>query len=202
MMNEPENPSLHISGTITERDHKAAIRALGLRPFVKYTIIYVAVIVLITFGTSLHYSYSVIKDGYITFGECLRKIWVPLLFRSSAWYIAAGFLALYALIIFLIKPILAGKRMRELYPEGFPVTYNFYGEQLVMQATTQMSDETIRIRYADVQRRIRENKYIIVLSTNQRNRFSVYKTIMTPEETITVMELLKARCPQHKLLHR
>ncbi|MBQ6174157.1 MAG: hypothetical protein IJK28_06000, partial [Clostridia bacterium] len=83
-------------------------------------------------------------------------------------------------------------------PDGFPVTYDFFDDTLVISSATKTSDETFRLKYADVQRKIRETRYTIALSTGQRNRIGLYKAVMAPEETEQVRKLLNERCPQRK----
>ena len=56
----------------------------------------------------------------------------------------------------------------------------------------------ILLSYADVQRKIKETKYTIALSTVQRNRIALYKAVMTSEELERVRGILKERCPQHR----
>ena len=113
------------------------------------------------------------------------------------WFTAV--IVFYAVNNLVIKPARAAKRMRERDPEGAPFVYDFYEDRLEIKSSSQSSDETIRVKYADVQRRIRESRYILMLSTGQRNRFLLYKTIMTPEEASQMVELLCTRCPQRRV---
>ena len=109
-----------------------------------------------------------------------------------------GCIALYALIHLLIRPFQGRKRFRELYPEGMPVVYAFYGDRMKIHSVTAISDQTARLPYADVQRKIKETKHWIRLSTARKNRIYLYKAIMTPEEAERVRRLLNERCPQRK----
>ena len=88
--------------------------------------------------------------------------------------------------------------MRELYPDGLPIVYDFFEEMLVINSSSQAADQTIRLKYGDVRRRIRENGHIFKLSTGQRNRLGLYKAIMTGDEIRSVRALLKERCPQSR----
>ena len=198
-MSESEPPVLHISGIITEKDYKAALRARGIRYFVKYLLIYLLAMVCLLFGMDLYYWFPYLKDGTAAFGEWLDAAWASIIHLSSiTYFILAGFLIIYALWLIVIIPIRFGKRMRERDPEGKPVTYDFYEDQLVFSSATPLADETFRLKYADVRRKIRERKHVMILSTGQKNRFAVYKTVMTPEEAAGVRELLKAHCVGRK----
>ena len=117
---------------------------------------------------------------------------------SLSTYIIIGLLVFYAVYYIVVRPILAKKRLHELHPDGFPVTYDFYDDMLVIISSTQSSDETVRLKYADVQRKIKERKYIIVLSTVKRNRLGLYKAVMTSEDLERVRRHLNERCPQRK----
>ena len=88
--------------------------------------------------------------------------------------------------------------MRERYPDGLPVVYVFFDNMLVIGSCEAAADQTLRMKYGDVRRRIRENGHIFKLSTGQRNRLGLYKAIMTGDEIRSVRALLKERCPQHK----
>ncbi len=197
-MSESKVPVIHISGTVTEKDFTDAVRARGIRYFLKYSIFYILLVLLLDLGISFYYWYPVLKDGHVTFSEWLNEAWGTVFHASSGTCIIAGFLVLYALYLIIIRPGQAKKRMLELHPNGFPVTYDFFDDVLVISSATQTADETFRLKYTDVQRKIRETRYAITLSTGKRNRISLYKTIMTPEETEQVQRLLNERCPQRK----
>ena len=196
-MSEKENPIIHISGTLTLRDYMAALRAGGLRFFLIVSAIYLLMTLLIPLGMSLPNWYPYLKDGRATVGEWLNTYWEATVSGSGIFFLL-GFLALYALYLLLIRPFLAGKRMRELYPDGLPIVYDFFEEMLVINSSTQAADQTVRMKYGDVQRKIRETGHVFRLSTGQRNRLGLYKAIMTEEEIGRVRVLLKERCPQHK----
>lgn len=112
--------------------------------------------------------------------------------------VGAGFLVCYAIELIVIRPNQAKKRLHELHPDGLPVTYDFFDDVLVISSATQTVDETYRLKYSDVRRKIRETRFVITLSTGQRNRIGLYKTVMTLEETEQVRRLLHERCPQRK----
>lgn len=197
-MSETQTPVIHISGTVTEKDYTNAVRASGIRYCIRYSIVDVVLMIVISMGTSLYYCYPVLKDGDITIGEVLREALKTVFGLSLTTYLIIGLLVIYVLYLIVIRPILARKRLRELHPNGFPVTYDFFDDTLVIRAVTQTTDETFRLKYADVQRKIRDTKYVIGLSTGQRNRVGLYKAVMTPEETEQVRRLLHERCPQRK----
>ena len=197
MMSEKENPIIHISGTLTMKNYMAALRAGGLRFFLIVSAIYLLLMLLIPLVMSLPSWYPYLKDGSATVGEWLNTYWEATVSGSGIFFLL-GFLALYALYLVLIRPYLAGKRMRERYPDGLPIVYDFFEEMLVINSSSQAADQTIRMKYGDVRRRIRENGHIFKLSTGQRNRLGLYKAIMTGDEIRSVRALLKERCPQHK----
>ena len=196
-MSETETPIIHISGTLTMKDYMAALRAGGLRFFLIVSAIYLPMTLLIPLGMSLPRWYTYFKDGSATVGEWLNT-YREATVSGLGIFILLGFLALYALYLLLIRPYLTGKRMRERYPDGLPIVYDFFEEMLVINSSSQAADQTIRMKYGDVRRRIRENGHIFKLSTGQRNRLGLYKAIMTGDEIRSVRALLKERCPQHK----
>ena len=69
---------------------------------------------------------------------------------------------------------------------------------LVTHINSRSGENFVRMHYTDVQRKIKETKYVFTLSTGQKNRISLFKAIMTPEEEKTARELLKERCPQRR----
>lgn len=197
-MSESKTPVIHITGTVTEKDYTNAVRARGIRFCLKYTIIYLILMFVFEMGISFYYWYPDLKDGYVTCAEWLSEAWRTVFRASLSTYMIIGFLAVYAVFEIVIRPILAQKRLREFHPDGFPVTYDFFDDTLVISSATKTSDETFRLKYADVQRKIRETRYTIALSTGQRNRIGLYKAVMAPEETEQVRKLLNERCPQRK----
>ncbi len=196
-MSEKENPIIHISGTLTLRDYMAALRAGGLRFFLIVSAVYLLMLLLIPLGMSLPSWYPYLKDGSATVGEWLNTYWEATVSGSSL-FILLGFLVLYALYLVLLRPYLAGKRMRERYPDGLPIVYDFFEDMLVIDSSTPAADQTLRLKYDEVRRKIRETGHIFRLSTGQRNRLGLYKAIMTGDEIRSVRALLKERCPQHK----
>ena len=197
-MNE-EEPILHISGTISEKDYRDAIRSFNVPRVLLYLIIFPLVIVLVIMGASLFTSFSDIREGSITFAEWLSYAWQSVFKASWTWSLMAVLLIYYALYLLVYRPIRAGKRIHELYPDGIPISYDFYNDYLIDKSTTDSSDDTSRIKYADVQRKITENRSNIILPIGRRNKCFLFKAIMTPEEAEKALKLLKERCPQHKL---
>ena len=196
-MNEADEAILHIRGTMTENDYIAAVRARGGRAFLRFTVIYVSVMLIFTLGSGLYEAFPFLKSGEITFSEWLFGLWNALL-SGTTLFVIVGFLILCAVVQFLVRPAQMAKRMRELYPTGMPLVYDFYDDRLVINSSSPSGDQTARLFYSDVQRRIKEHKYVITLSTGQKNRYSLFKVIMTPEEVAAVRDLLKTHCPQHK----
>ncbi len=196
-MSETETPIIHISGTLTMKDYMAALRAGGLRFFLIVSAIYLPMTLLIPLGMSLPRWYPYFKDGSATVGEWLNT-YREATVSGLGLFILLGFLALYALYLLLIRPYLTGKRMRERYPDGLPIVYDFFEEMLVINSSSQAADQTIRLKYGDVRRRIRETGHVFILSTGQRNRLGLYKAIMTDDEIGRVRTLLKERCPQSR----
>ena len=197
-MSESKAPVIHISGTVTEKDYTNAVRARGIRNFLKYAVIYILVMLLFDLGVSIYYWYPELKNGRITFSAWLNEAWGTVFSASPGTCVIAGFLVLFAVYLMIIRPGQAKKRLRELHPNGLHVTYDFFDDVLVISSATQTADETFRLRYADVQRKIGETGYVISLSTGKRNRIGLYKTVMTPEETERVRKLLNERCPQRR----
>ena len=196
-MSESDESILHISGTMTEKDYLAAVRARSGRAFLKVTFIYVLLMLIYVLGLGIYKVFPYLKSGEITFGEWLIGLWNALL-SGTMPYVIVGFLILYAVVLFLVRPAQIAKRMHELYPTGMPLVYDFYDDRLVINSSSPSGDQTMRLLYSDVQRRIKEHKYTITLSTGQKNRYSLFKSIMTPEEVAVVRDLLKTHCPQHK----
>lgn len=196
-MSESENPVLRISGTVTEQDYKRAVRAGQLHLLLKMMIIYVLFCVLFRLGYDFYCVLPYLRSGEVTFGEWLS--WIGDLFVPDATlYVIFVFFIVYAVNLLLVRPMRAGKRMRELFPEGLPVVYEFFNDRLVINASGQSGEETVRLNYANVQRRIGDTKNVFTLSTGQKNRYNLFKAVMTPEETARVRELLQARCPQRR----
>ena len=187
-MSKAEAPILHIAGTIAVRDYKADLRVRSIPVF----LVYLLITALLKAGTSLYHWFADLRDGVITFGEWLRIVWESMGF-PSVFFCALILVALYLL---LIRPFLAGERMRRLHPEGIRVKCDFYDDRLVLNASGRSEDGTIRLMYADVRRRITETRYSFTLSTDQRNKLSLFKTVMKPDEVERVRRLLKERCPQ------
>ena len=197
-MSEAKEPVIHISGTVTEKDYTTAVRANGIRYCLKFTIAYMVLMFVISLGIDFYYWVPDLKEGYITFGEWLSGAVEDVFRLSPATWIVIGVLVFYPVFCIVIRPILAKKRLHELHPDGFPVTYDFFDDTLVISTSTQTTDETFRLKYADVQRKIKETKNTIALSTVQRNRIALYKAVMTSEELERVRGILKERCPQHR----
>ena len=196
-MSEKENPIIHISGTLTLKDYMAAVRAGGLRSMLIISLIILPGSFLCTLLISLPDWIPYLKDGRATLGEWLNTYWKASV-NGSSLFVLLGFLLLYALYLFLIRPYLAGKRMRERYPDGLPIVYDFFEDMLVIDSSTPAADQTLRLKYDEVRRKIRETGHIFRLSTGQRNRLGMYKAIMTEDEVVRVRALLKERCPQRK----
>ena len=188
-------PILSVGGTLTENDYKAAVRARGVREFLTAVLIWLLIMLLLVFGYGLYEVYPYLKSGELTFGEYLKETWVLLPAESGS---IAGIFALCAVLVLLVRPSQMVKRMRERYPTGIPFVYDFYEDELVIRSSSRSGDETVRLLYTEVQRRIKDRKYVITLSTGRKNRFGLFKAIMTPQEVTAVLELLKARCPQRK----
>ncbi|MBR5379938.1 MAG: hypothetical protein IK140_05340 [Clostridia bacterium] len=196
-MSKEPSPILHISGILSEKDYKKAVRASGLRRFWIYMVIYLLMMVLIPMIVTFKDLYPWLRDGYIPFDAFLERIFRSVIDRG-AWIIAVGFIAFYALYQLWFRPVRAGKQMRELDPEGAPLVYDFYEDMLVTHIDSRSGENTVRMHYTDVQRKIKETKYVFTLSTGQKNRTGLFKAIMTPEEEKNVRELLKERCPQRR----
>lgn len=197
-MENAEKPLLHISGTLSVEDTVKVWRFRGIQHFWKYALVYLLICIAVFFGTSLYYWYSDLRDGYITFSE-----WLDFAFRGVfdgrvSNFIIIGFLVFYALYLIVIRPMQVGKRVRELNPDGTPLTYDFYEDRVAISTMSKSITETYQIEYAKVQRKIKEDKYSFQLSTGQKNRIGLTKIIMTAEEIENVRKLLKERCPQRK----
>ena len=190
-------PILSVGGTLTENDYKAAVRARGVRDFLTAVLIWLLIMLLLVFGYGLYKVSPYLKSGELTFGEWLDELWNVLSTRKWTLTIA-GCISLYAVLVLLVRPSQMVKRMRERYPTGIPFVYDFYEDELVIRSSSRSGDETVRLLYTEVQRRIKDRKYVITLSTGRKNRFGLFKAIMTPQEVTAVLELLKARCPQRK----
>ena len=197
-MNESQTPILHIRGNIDEKAQAARVRGDGKRLFFPVCGIYLALCLGFYLCLDLCEWYPWLRNGYFTLGEFFREIASRFVGTCPFWLIL-GFLVLYALILLVIRPIQAANYVRRLVPDGIPITYDFYEDHLELTADTSESNQTLRMAYADVQRKIRVTRTNIILSTGRKNTMTLYKSVMTPQEAETVLELLKARCPQRKL---
>ncbi len=192
-----EDPIIHISGVVSENECKAAIRRKNVRVFLNAVIAYVITVSVMTPLMSFFSEYSYLKSGVVTYGQWIRALWNSMT-SSVMICLFVGLSLLYAITLFLFKPFRIGRSFRELYPDGMPVAYDFYGDRLVISSFSQSAESTDRLNYSDVRRRIRETGYIITLSTSRKNYYNLFKCIMKPEEVTSVREILKARCPQRK----
>ena len=196
-MDNEKIPLIHICGTVIEQDFSAAMHARGIRSFLKYTLIYLLAVLLIDLGSSLYYWYPYILDGFISFSQWLSEAGKTVFSISSTTFLTIGFIVLFAILLIGVKPMRARKQFRELHPEGLPIVYDFFDDQLVIHSSSSSADETFRLKYADVRRKIKETRHMILLATGQKNRISLYKTVMTPDQLESVRKLLNERCPQH-----
>lgn len=135
---------------------------------------------------------------YYSFGEWLAMTGHSVFKEPFVIGVFVSSIVLFILYLLILRPYRAVKQLRELSPGGIPFTYDFYEDHVVEMAKTEKSDEVVRFKYSEVQRKIIETKYHIIIITGQRIKLSFYKTIMTPDEAIHVMDLLKERCPQRK----
>ncbi len=196
-MDNEKIPLIHICGTVIEQDFSAAMHARGIRSFLKYTLIYLLAVLLIDLGSSLYYWYPYILDGFISFSQWLSEAGKTVFSISSTTFLTIGFIVLFAILLIGVKPMRARKQFRELHPEGLPIVYDFFDDQLVIHSSSSSADETFRLKYADVRRKIKETRHMILLATGQKNRIGLYKTVMTPDQLESVRKLLNERCPQH-----
>ena len=196
-MSEKETPIIHISGTLTLKDYMAAVRAGGLRHLMIISAIYLLTTFLIPPAMDLPRWIHYLRDGRATVGDWLNT-YGDYFIRGSSLFILLAFLVLCALYLLLLRPYIAGKRMRERYPDGLPFTYDFFEEMLVITSSSQAADQTVRLNYGEVRRKIMETRHIFRLSTGQRNRLGLFKAIMTDDDVVRVRTLLRERCPQRK----
>ena len=118
-MSETKEPIIHISGTVTEKDYTDAVRAHGIRYFLKYAVIYILAVLLFDLGVSFYYWYPDLKDGSVPFAEWLKSACGTFFSPSLTTYLIAGFFVFFALYLIIIRPMLAKKRIPE--PEDFSV---------------------------------------------------------------------------------
>ena len=196
-VNDEQAPIIHISGTVTDKDYISAMRETGLRFFLKYILVFIAFNAVITLALDFFTFYRDINTGYITFAEFL-SIWAHGLANPRIIGPVLFLLALYAAYLLVYRPYRACRQIRELHPDGVHWTYDFYDDHLDYISESTASTQTVHMRYADVQRKIRDLRSGFVLRTNQRNGLVVYKSIMTPQEIESVRALLNERCPQKK----
>lgn len=196
-MTETREPILHIRGIITEEALKARTREKYADFFRKYVLIYLGILLLVFLGITLYDWLPDLREGYLTLGEWFLFS-CGSLFGSFAFWLLAAMLALYGLVVLVLRPAQAVKQMRELHPDGIEIDYSFFEDELVVKAVSPTADETLRIRYSDVRRKIRETPISIVLSAGVRKNFGLHKTVMTPREAESVLALLRERCPQRR----
>ena len=196
-MNEAPSPILHISGTISIQSMKEHLRDRCADLFKKLLLVYLVVFCLLNMALHLYYWFPALKYGNATIGEWFIDCW-SWLFGSFAFWVYIGLIALYGLFLLVIRPRQAEKQLLRSDPNGIPACYDFYEDHLEVNLVSQTAEQTIRIKYADVQRKIKETGLCITLASVQKNRVSLYKTIMTLQETEKARELLRTRCPQRK----
>lgn len=153
-MGESNAPVIHVSGAFSLKDYTTAVRAGGIRYFLKLAIAYIILLFLVQMGTSFYYWYPALKDGYVTCAEWLSEAWKTVFSDPLVTYVSAGFILLCALYLIIIGPIQVAKRWRELHPDGLLVTYDFFDDHLVTGSATQTADQTFRLKYSDVRRKI------------------------------------------------
>ena len=197
-MSEAKEPEIHVSGTVTEQDYTTAARARGAQLFWKFMLVYLLLLLFIHFITNFYYWYPYLRDGRAAYSDFFHEAWKTFFSASPASFMMIGFLVLYALYLIVFRPLQGKKRLHELHPEGLPVVYDFYEDQLVVRSATQTSDETYRLKYADVQRKIKETKFLFILATAKRNKIGLFKAVMSPDNTESIRKLLNERCPQRK----
>ena len=152
-------PILSVGGTLTENDYKAAVRARGALDLLRFALVYLLFLFLLVFGYGLYKVSPYLKSGELTFGEWLDELWNVL--STGKWTLTiAGCISLYAVLVLLVRPSQMVKRMRERYPTGIPFVYDFYEDELVIRSSSRSGDETVRLLYAEVQRRIKDRKYV------------------------------------------
>ena len=195
-MSENGTPVLRVSGTLTEKDYLDALRVRCLRRLLLLSGLYLGIMAVFTLVSSLYVWFPYLRDGRALPGDWLRG-WLDSLFPTTACIFIAVVVFMTAYLL-LYVPFRATRRFRELYPGSSPCAYDFFEDILVFSVTTRSSDETFRLRYADVRRGVAENRYAFILTTGQRNRIQLYKSVMTPEETVKVREFLLSRCPRRR----
>ena len=193
-MEENKMPLLHISGTLTVDQYKAAARIGGFRAFIRTTVLYLLVISLLVIGSDVIRNFSALKNGIFSFGELLSWQWKGMI--TDRVLLAAVFVLLivYFALFCLIRPNRLTKRMRELSPQGSHLSYDFYEEELIISAENASGAETLHLRYADMKPRRRETRAYISVRTRQKNGVSLFKAIMTPEQIENARAILDARC--------
>jgi hypothetical protein len=197
-MDEEKIPLIHICGTVSEQDFSGAVRARGIRIFLKFLLFYLLAMVLIGFGTSFYSWYPYIRNGSSSYAEWIDGTWNSFFSMSFTTSVIIGLIAVYAVLCIGVRPMRARKRFHELYSEGAQAVYDFFDDQLVIRISSSTADETFRLKYSDVRRKIKETRYLILLSTGQKNRVALYKAVMTPDQTERTRKLLNERCPQRR----
>ena len=195
-MDENKTPLLHVSGTLTFADYKAAARISGFRAFIRTTVFYLLSFSLFVIGNDVIRNFSALRNGILSFGELLSWQWKDMITDPALLAVVFGFLIIYFVIGCLIRPGRLEKRARELFPQGNHVSYDFYEDELAVSAENTSGAEIIRFRYADMKRKRVETKAYITVSTRRKNRLGLYKAVMTPEQIKDARAILNARCPK------
>ncbi len=195
-MDENKTPLLHVSGTLTFADYKAAARISGFRLFIKASVLFLAVCILGSIGLGVYHNFSFLRAGRLSFGELLGRLWRSFISDPALLAVVFGFLIIYFVIGCLIRPWRLEKQARELFPQGNHISYDFYEDELAVSAENTSGAEIIRFRYADMKRKRVETKAYITVSTRRKNRLGLYKAVMTPEQIENARAILNARCPK------
>ena len=195
-MDETKRPILQIAGTIPEKDYKAAARSAFTRFFLKYLAVYLLILFLLNLFFQLFQWLPLLMDGLPFSWFLYDFVWF--LDGGLFTWLIFGIIALFGVYCIVIRPAQAVKQLRKLQPDGIRVRYDFYEEHLVKTVVTSTTEQKIRVKYADVRRKIRETRINIILPSVQQEPVLLYKTIMTPREEESVRALLKERCPQRR----
>ena len=191
-------PILTVSGTLTEKDYAASMRSRLAPRVARMCLVYVLLVVLLFPGVFLVDNWEALTSGAMSLGECLGFAWEAFAGDALMPLLLAGFCALYVFIALWYTPRRLAARFRERYPDGARMIYRFWEDRLETTVEADAEQGVVRMDYADVQRKIRENKHCFVLSTLTRNTASLHKCLMTAEEITRVGALLRERCPQRR----
>lgn len=193
----PEQPLRIITGTLTEEIYMRGIRIRSRRRALRTVLLYLLFCAVLMLCLGLWVSASQPGDMPNRRGW-LQCTWDTMTGSPGPLAAAAVFCVILAASWLWYAPSRIRRQFRERYPDGSAIAYAFYEEYLETAVSNAAEKGMVRLRYADVRKRIEETDAYWLLTTAHRNTRILHKAVMTPDEIAWVRDLLRSRCPQHR----